>query len=95
MRTPVPLRPDYSAVRNSTLLRAIAAKALAISNRATITEVVRRRWPDEQKTLEFIVKNATAPASTAAGNWAAQFATTANADVSCPVGTAVGRRAGA
>jgi hypothetical protein len=70
-RTPIPLRPDYGAVRQRAtdlLIRMAVAKTVATIRNTNVMTVVNENWPE-------MLRSATDPATIGSATWAGALAT--------------------
>jgi hypothetical protein len=80
MNKPIPLRPDYGAVRaraGQSLVRAATALLLSRANKTTLKEVVAKNWPSQK---DLITRAASTPANSTTVGWAADLIGSTTAD---------------
>jgi hypothetical protein len=88
-RSPIPLRPDYSARRATglPLVRAAAAHLIAHLENGYASDTAERLWPRDADT-KLVAKAASIPATVSTSAWASTFAETALADFVISMGPA-------
>src|SRR5215207_7185443 len=89
---PIPLRPDYSAVRHrpsdAIVRAAIARGRSAFQPGANAGNIAHELWPRDQEVRAILTRTATAPATTTTSGWAAPLAVTAVSDLLSTMGPA-------